>query len=118
MISKQFITFVFSDIEHSTRLAQQLREDYPELLEHHRSVIRGAVKKYNGKEIDTAGDGFFMTFESPNSAVLSAAEIQKEFHSLKWVTEIGLKVRMGIHTGVALSTRIYGSRGSLSFYSL
>ena len=109
--SEQPITFIFSDIEHSTRLAQQLREDYPRLIERHRSVIRDAIKKHKGKEIDTAGDGFFMTFDSPNSAVLAAAEIQKEFHTLKWATEIGLKVRMGIHTGIALSTETGGYTG-------
>lgn len=59
MHTKKNITFVFSDVEHSTRLAQQLREDYPELLEQHRTVIRDAIKKNKGKEIDTAGDGFF-----------------------------------------------------------
>ncbi|MDH3699299.1 MAG: adenylate/guanylate cyclase domain-containing protein, partial [Flavobacteriaceae bacterium] len=104
MNTKKNITFVFSDVEHSTRLAQQLREDYPELLEQHRTVIRDAIKKHKGKEIDTAGDGFFMTFDNPNSAVLASVEIQKKFHTLKWATEIGLKVRMGIHTGVALTT--------------
>ncbi|MDH3651890.1 MAG: adenylate/guanylate cyclase domain-containing protein, partial [Saprospiraceae bacterium] len=97
-------TFVFSDIEHSTQLAQQLREDYPELLERHRSVIRDAIQAHSGKEIDTAGDGFFMTFDDPRYAVLAAAEIQREFHTQEWATKTGLKVRMGIHTGIALST--------------
>jgi class 3 adenylate cyclase len=79
MISKLITTFVFSDIEHSTRLAQQLHEDYPELLERHRSVIRAGIEKYGGKEIDTAGDGFFMTFEKPQCALLAALEAQQAF---------------------------------------
>lgn len=104
MVSKPIVTFVFSDIEHSTRLAQQLQENYPRVLERHRSVIRGAITKYEGREIDTAGDGFFMTFNDPLSAIQAAAEIQTVFHTQKWATEIGLKVRMGIHTGVGLLT--------------
>ena len=104
MALQEVTTFVFTDIEHSTRLAQQLREGYPELLEKHRSVILAAINKYNGKEIDTAGDGFFMTFKNPESAFFATAKIQKEFHLLKWASSIGLKVRMGIHTGMALFT--------------
>jgi adenylate cyclase len=102
--SQQIITFLFSDIEHSTRLAQQLRANYPETLKRHRSVIRQVVAKHNGREIDAAGDGFFITFENPEDAVVSAAEMQREFHTQKWAREIGLKVRMGIHTGIALAT--------------
>ena len=105
MVAHKIITFVFSDIEHSTRLVQQLRDYYPELLERHRSVIRNAIARHQGREIDTAGDGFFMTFENPRSALLAVAEMQKKFYTQKWATEIGLKVRMGIHTDVALSTK-------------
>jgi adenylate cyclase len=104
MAQHQIITFVFSDIEHSTQLAQQLREDYPEVLERHRVVIREAIAQYQGKEIDTAGDGFFMTFNDPLAAVRAAVQIQSAFHTQKWATDIGLKVRIGIHTGIALST--------------
>ncbi len=99
------ITYVFSDIEHSTRLAQKLLDGYPKILEQHRSVIRAAINKYKGEEIDTAGDGFFMVFKDPKSAVLATFDIQQEFHSKEWATSIGLKVRMGIHTGVALTTK-------------
>lgn len=105
MAVEQTVTLVFSDIEHSTRLAQQLRGDYPELLEQHRSTIRSIVAKYKGREIDTAGDGFFITFPSPLSAVLAAAAIQKSFFLEKWSASIGLKVRMGIHTGQVLATK-------------
>jgi TolB-like protein/Tfp pilus assembly protein PilF len=104
-VSQQTITFVFSDIEHSTRLAQKLHETYPEILERHRTVIRDAISRNGGREIDTAGDGFFMTFEHPQAAVKAAAEIQQEFHTQEWATGIGLKVRMGIHTGAALQTQ-------------
>ena len=104
MIIHKVLTFVFSDIEHSTRLTQQLKENYPELLERYRTTIRQAIAKYNGWEIDTAGDGFFMTFEKPQDAIMAATDIQKDFHSREWATSVGLKVRMGIHTGEALLT--------------
>ena len=79
MVKKQITTFVFSDIEHSTRLVQQLRESYPAVLEQHRKVIRESINKYKGREIDTAGDGFFMTFDLPQFAILAASKIQKNF---------------------------------------
>jgi TolB-like protein/class 3 adenylate cyclase/Flp pilus assembly protein TadD len=104
MTSPSTITLVFSDIEHSTRLAQQLKHLYPEFLEKYRTVIRDAIKKYGGQEIDTAGDGFFMTFVKPQPAIIAIANIQKQFHAQKWAADIGLKVRMGIHTGAALMT--------------
>lgn len=104
MTSQSVITLVFSDIEHSTRLAQQLMHDYPAFLKKYRTVIREMISKYGGNEIDTAGDGFFMTFDNPQSAIMATAEIQKKLHSQKWATDIGLKVRMGLHTGAALLT--------------
>ena len=105
MISRQVMTFVFSDIEHSTKLAQKLGESYPEILEKHRIVIRKAIDKHHGREVDTAGDGFFMTFDHPLEAVLASIDIQRAFQTQPWATAIGLKVRMGIHTGIALFTK-------------
>lgn len=105
MTSQRIITFVFSDIEHSTKLAQQLGELYPAILEKHREVIRKFISRYNGKEIDTAGDGFFMTFNSPDEAILASMEIQKVFQTESWALSIGLKVRMGVHTGIGLATQ-------------
>ncbi len=104
MTSQPAITLAFSDIEHSTRLAQQLKHNYPAFLKKYRTVIRETIAKYGGDEIDTAGDGFFMTFKDPQSAILATVEIQKQLHSQKWATDIGLKVRMGLHTGAALLT--------------
>ncbi len=105
MAKPDIITFVFSDIEHSTRLAQSLREAYPALLEKHRTVIRKAINQYEGREIDTAGDGFFMTFKNAQYAVLAVTEIQQSFQSESWAKEVDLKVRIGVHTGEALATK-------------
>ncbi|MEY3051089.1 MAG: hypothetical protein RLY31_874 [Bacteroidota bacterium] len=102
--SKDYKTFFFSDIEGSTRLASELGESYALVLERHRTVIRLACNKYNGKEIDTSGDGFFLVFDEPEHAVLAAVSIQRGFAERKWAGMVGLKVRIGIHYGQALPT--------------
>jgi len=104
VVQKQIITILFTDIEHSTRLAQQLREDYPELLRKYRAAIRDAIVDHGGREIDVAGDGFFITYDIADNAVRTAHDIQRIFHVEEWALEAGLKVRMGIHTGEALIT--------------
>ena len=97
-------TFFFSDIEGSTRLAQQLGECYALVLERHRTVVRMGHNKFNGREIDTSGDGFFIVFEQPAQAVAAAVAIQKDFASKSWARDAGLKLRIGIHYGEALAT--------------
>ncbi len=103
MSDKHIFTFLFSDIEHSTLHAQRLREAYPALLQQHRKVVRDAITQFNGREVDVAGDGFFIVFDQPDDAVQAALAIQKS-HQEPWATSQDLKVRMGIHTGEALST--------------
>lgn len=103
MSDKLIITFLFTDIEHSTRLAQRLREDYPSLLELHRNVVRDAINKCMGWEVDAAGDGFFIAFKHPDNAVRAAMMIQTG-HAEEWATSQELKVRIGLHTGEALTT--------------
>jgi len=75
--TEENITFLFTDIEHSTRLAQKLGEEYPNLLFQYRSLIRLVVSESDGKEIDNAGDGFFITFKDVNQAVCSAVRIPR-----------------------------------------
>ncbi len=103
-LSENKITFFFTDIESSTRLAQQLGASYALLLERHRVIIRRAIKQHGGREIDTAGDGFFIVFKRRDQAVSAAVAIQQAFAFEDWATEIGLKVRIGIHTGLAQAT--------------
>ena len=105
MPNNEHITFFFTDIEHSTRLAQEFREEYPDLLERYRAVIRQHIAENGGREIDAAGDGLFIIFQDPEKAILTAATIQKEFTISRWSNLAGLKVRMGIHTGAAHSTK-------------
>ena len=56
------VTFLFSDIEGSTRLVKALREQYPQVLAEHRRLVRAAIAAHGGREVDTAGDGFFVAF--------------------------------------------------------
>ena len=98
------ITMVFCDIEHSTRLVQQLGDAYPSLLDRYRETIRQSLKDHSGREIDTSGDGFFMVFKAAEFAISAVSQMQSKFHSELWATSKELKVRFGIHTGKALPT--------------
>jgi class 3 adenylate cyclase len=64
-----------------------------EVLESHREIARGQLDRFRGREIETAGDGFLVTFDGPARAVQCAIAIEKE------VTSLGIDVRAGCHTG-------------------
>ena len=95
------VTFVFTDIEGSTRLVRQLRDRYAEALADHQRLVRAAFTGHGGHEIDTQGDAFFYAFESAHEAVLAAVEAQLALSSHPWPEESQLKVRIGVHTGAA-----------------
>ena len=97
-------TFLFSDIEGSTRLIQQLGDDYPGVLAEHRRLIGDAVTSNGGSIFGTEGDALFCAFGSPAGAVSAAAAAQRALSERKWTVEAEIKVRMGIHTGQALLT--------------
>jgi predicted ATPase len=84
------VTFLFTDIEGSTRLLEEAGERYAELLEQHRRVLREAFARHGGVEVDTQGDAFFVAFARGADAVAAAEEAQRALE---------LPVRMGIHTG-------------------
>ena len=88
------VTLVFTDIEGSTRLLEELGvEQYGELLSQHHRVCRAAWGEHGGLEVDTAGDAFFVVFESASGALEAAREAQEA------ISELGLRVRMGVHMG-------------------
>ena len=90
------VTFVFTDIEGSTRLLEELGADaYGELLTRHHEVCRAAWGAHDGAEVDTAGDAFFVVFRSSSAAIAAARDAQVA------LAELGLRVRMGVHTGEA-----------------
>ena len=95
------VTFLFSDIEGSTRLVKALRERYAQVLAEHRRLVREAIARQAGHEIDTQGDAFFVAFASAKQAVLCALEIQQALAVHEWPSGTSVRVRMGIHTGQA-----------------
>lgn len=103
-LPKERKIFFFTDMEGSTRIAQRLGEAYAPVLERYRAVIRSAVGHHRGREIDTAGDGFFAVFSSPDDAILAAIAAQRAFVVEALSGQTPLKIRMGIHEGEAILT--------------
>jgi ABC-type transport system substrate-binding protein/class 3 adenylate cyclase len=93
------VTFLFTDIEGSTRLLKQLRERYGEALEEHQRILRQAFAAQFGHEIDTQGDSFFVAFRRAKEAVAAAVDGQRRLAEHEWPDGSELRVRMGIHTG-------------------
>jgi len=71
------VTFLFTDIEGSTKLLQELGDGYGEALAGHRQVLRKAFAEYGGAEVDTQGDAFFVAFARASDAVAAAAGGQR-----------------------------------------
>ena len=93
------VTFLFTDIEGSTRLLKQLRDDYAGVLADHQLIIRAALVEHSGWEIDTQGDSFFAAFRRAKDAVGAALSAQRALSEHAWPDGTELRVRMGIHTG-------------------
>jgi class 3 adenylate cyclase len=93
------VTFLFSDIEGSTRLLQRLGEDYGRLVSQHRRVMRETAAEAGGSEIDVQGDAFFFGFARARDAVGGALAAQRRLAAESWPADAEVKVRMGLHTG-------------------
>ncbi len=93
------ITFRFTDIEGSTRLQQQLRDRYAEVIEEHHRLLREAFAAHAGREVDTAGDGFFVAFARATDAIAAAIQVQRSLAGHRWPRGATVSVRMGLHTG-------------------
>jgi predicted ATPase/class 3 adenylate cyclase/Flp pilus assembly protein TadD len=93
------VTFLFSDIEGSTRLLQRVGDGYPEILEAHAKLIRQALAAHAGHEVSTEGDGFFAVFPIALDAVLAAAAVQRSLLGHPWPEGVQVRVRIGLHTG-------------------
>jgi DNA-binding SARP family transcriptional activator len=91
------VTFLFTDIEGSTRLVQELGDDYGELLEQHRRVLRSAFGRFGGQEIDSQGDAFFFAFRRARDAVAAAVEAQRAMAAERWAHGMPVRIRIGIH---------------------
>ncbi|HMI98473.1 MAG TPA: response regulator [Gaiellaceae bacterium] len=92
------ITFLFTDIEGSTRLLKRLGEDYAVLLAEHHSLFRTLFEQHGGREVDTQGDAFFVVFPRAKDAVAAALAGQREVAARSWPRQAVVRVRMGMHT--------------------
>ena len=100
-------TIVFTDIVDSTRRAAELGDSsWRELLGRHHAIVRGLLARHRGEELDTAGDGFFASFDGPGRAIACATEIRDA------IRDLGLELRLGVHTGEC--ERLDGKPGGLA----
>ncbi|HXJ66877.1 MAG TPA: adenylate/guanylate cyclase domain-containing protein, partial [Actinomycetota bacterium] len=92
-------TVLFTDIVGSTERAAELGDrQWRDLVERHHAIVRGQLARFRGNEIDTAGDGFFATFDGPARAVLCSQAISGAVRAL------GIEIRAGMHTGEVETT--------------
>jgi predicted ATPase len=92
------VTFLFTDVEGSTRLLHELGDAYADALREHRKALRECFGRHGGVEVDTQGDAFFVAFAKASEALAAAAE------GTMALSESPLKVRMGLHTGEPIVT--------------
>jgi predicted ATPase/class 3 adenylate cyclase/DNA-binding CsgD family transcriptional regulator len=93
------VTLLFTDIEGSTRLLQQVGERYTTLLDACQSLLRSAFLQFDGCEVDTQGDSFFVAFARASDAIAAAVTAQRALVSHSWPEGTTVRVRMGLHTG-------------------
>ncbi len=94
------VTFLFTDIEGSTKLAQQYPESMPALIARHNEILNQAVESHNGFVFQVVGDSYAVAFHNANDALNAALQAQRAFHRENW-NPAPIKIRMGIHTGTA-----------------
>ena len=95
------ITFLFTDIQGSTRLLRRLGGAYPDVLGTHAWLMREALARHGGCEVSTNGDAFFIAFSDPVEAVATAIDGQRSLFGHPWDHGDPVLVRMGLHTGTA-----------------
>jgi predicted ATPase/class 3 adenylate cyclase len=95
------VTFLFTDVEGSTRLLARLRGRYAEVLGEHQRLLRAAFDEHDGREVHTEGDGFFVAFARASDAIAAAVSAQRALASQRWPEGVDVRVRMGVHTGEA-----------------
>jgi predicted ATPase/class 3 adenylate cyclase len=93
------VTLLFTDIEGSTRLLQQVGQNYDGILTECRQLQRAAFQRWNGYEVDTQGDAFFVAFARATDAVSAAVEMQRALAAHPWPDDATVRVRIGLHTG-------------------
>jgi predicted ATPase/class 3 adenylate cyclase len=94
------VTFLFTDIEGSTKLAQEYPDAMPSLLARHNEILKQSIEAQNGFVFQIVGDSFCASFHSASAALNAALNAQRLLHNEAW-NPAPIKVRMGIHTGPA-----------------
>jgi predicted ATPase/class 3 adenylate cyclase len=96
------VTFLFTDIEGSTKLWEQHPEPMRQALARHDTLLRQTIQQHNGTVFKTVGDAFCAAFSTPTEALNAVLAAQQALHAETWPAEIGtLRVRMALHTGTA-----------------
>ena len=98
-LPKGNVTFLLTDIERSTELLARLDDRYASLAATVRGVLRRAVRKAGGHEVDARGDEFFAVFEHAPAAVAAAVDVQRAMADGTWPDNVVVRVRAGIHSG-------------------
>ena len=94
------VTFLFTDIEGSTKLAQEHPDEMPALLARHHEILNQSIQTYQGYVFQIVGDSFAVAFHSASDAVNAALNAQRILQTESW-SPAPVKVRMGLHTGTA-----------------
>ncbi|MHB8732209.1 MAG: ATP-binding protein [bacterium] len=98
------VTFLFTDIEGSTRLLGRLGDRYAGVLAACRQLLRTSCAEQDGREIGTEGDGFFAVFSTARDALAAAVSAQRALSAQSWPDGADVRIRMGLHTGEAALT--------------
>jgi predicted ATPase/class 3 adenylate cyclase len=98
------VTFLFTDVEESTRLLQAYEQEYPAILVDQRRIVREAVEQYHGQVVDAHGDSVFVVFPRAKDALASAIAAQRALRAHPWPGGQDVRIRMGLHTGEPVST--------------
>jgi len=97
------VTFVFTDIEASTRLVKHLDETKArQTFDLHNQLLREVWGNHGGVEVNTEGDSFFVAFDDTRNAIAACVEAQRQLAGQTWPDELPVRVRMGIHAGIAV----------------
>ena len=99
--SLERVTFLFTDVEGSTRILREHESAYTGLIADYRRLVRETVERAGGREVDCRGDEVFAAFDEPARALEAALETQRAVAAHPWEDGIELRVRIGIHAGRA-----------------
>jgi class 3 adenylate cyclase/DNA-binding NarL/FixJ family response regulator len=95
------LTFMFTDVEGSTRLLDRLGPGYGIVLEQHRALIKSAIESNGGRVVDFRGDEFFAAFPDSRAAIAAAVSVQRRLGEATWPPDAPVRVRIGVHSGRA-----------------